>query len=105
MPGARLYFVIGQDQYAKLHTWRDWRDILTLVTLAVAGRAGDEPHAPAEVAALSHRIETLALPPMAVASTDIRERAARGEDLSSLVGPAVAAYIDQNALYRADSGN
>jgi nicotinate-nucleotide adenylyltransferase len=104
-PGAELFFVIGQDQYARLHTWRDWKDLLSLVTLAVAGRAGDVPRAPAEVAAVPHRIETLALPPMAVASTDIRARAARGEELSLLVGPAVAAYIDLNALYRADSGS
>lgn len=104
-PGAQLFFVIGQDQYARLHTWHDWQEMLKLVTLAVAGRAGEAPRAPAEVAAVPHRIETLALPPMAVASTDIRARAARGEELSSLVGPAVAAYIDQNALYRADSGS
>jgi nicotinate-nucleotide adenylyltransferase len=104
-PGAQLFFVIGQDQYARLHTWRDWDELLQRVTLAVAGRAGNAPTAPPDVAALAHRIETLALPPMAVSSTDIRARAARGEDLSSLVGPAVAAYIDQNALYRADSGN
>ena len=104
-PGAALFFVIGQDQYARLHTWRDWKELLKLVTLAVAGRAGDVPRAPAEVAAVPHRIETLALPPMAVASTDIRARAARGEELSLLVGSAVAAYIDLNALYRADSGS
>jgi nicotinate-nucleotide adenylyltransferase len=104
-PGAQLFFVIGQDQYARLHTWRDWQALLSLVTLAVAGRAGETPRPPAEVAAVPHRIEILALPPMAVASTDIRARAARGEDLSLLVGPAVAAYIDQNALYRADSGS
>jgi nicotinate-nucleotide adenylyltransferase len=105
VPGAELFFVIGQDQYARLHTWRDWQALLKLVTLAVAGRAGEAPRAPAEVAAVPHRIKTLALPPMAVASTDIRARAARGEELSLLVGPAVAAYIDQNALYRADSGS
>ncbi|WP_043460152.1 nicotinate-nucleotide adenylyltransferase [Azohydromonas australica] len=104
-PGAQLFFVIGQDQYARLHTWHDWQEMLKLVTLAVAGRAGEAPRAPAEVAAVPHRIEILALPPMAVASTDIRARAARGEDLSLLVGPAVAAYIDLNALYRADSGS
>ncbi|WP_157264801.1 nicotinate-nucleotide adenylyltransferase [Azohydromonas aeria] len=105
VPGAKLYLVVGQDQYARLHTWHGWQEILQRVTLAVAGRAGQAPRAPVEVAAVAHDIETLALPPMAVASTDIRERAARGEDLSSLVGSAVAAYIDQNALYRADPGS
>lgn len=104
-PQARLFFVIGQDQYARLHTWHDWQALLRLATLAVAGRAGEAPQAPPPVAAVPHDIEILALPPMAVSSTDIRARAAQGGEISSLVGPEVAAYIDQNALYRADLGN
>ncbi|WP_238455759.1 nicotinate-nucleotide adenylyltransferase [Azohydromonas lata] len=104
-PQARLFFVVGQDQYARLHTWHDWRALLRLATLAVAGRAGEAPQAPPPVAAAPHDIEILALPPMAVSSTDIRARAAQGEEISSLVGPEVAAYIDQNALYRADLGS
>jgi nicotinate-nucleotide adenylyltransferase len=38
--------------------------------------------------------------PMAISSSDIRARAARGEDISALVPPAVASYIAAGRLYR-----
>jgi nicotinate-nucleotide adenylyltransferase len=94
------FLVLGQDQYAQLHTWREWRELLGLVTLAVAGRAGEPPAASPQIAALPHRIVVLPLPPMAVSSSDVRDRVAQGLDTSGLVPPAVASYIDQNHLYR-----
>jgi nicotinate-nucleotide adenylyltransferase len=42
---------------------------------------------------------------MDLAATAIRERVARGQPIDHLVPPAVARYIDQHALYRADHGN
>jgi nicotinate-nucleotide adenylyltransferase len=99
-PAAQWFMVIGQDQYARLHTWHRWRELLPLVTWAVAGRAGDEPGAPPEVAALPHDVRQLPLPPMALSATDIRARIARGESIDGLVPPAVAAYIERNHLYR-----
>jgi len=99
-PAARWFIVIGQDQYARLHTWHRWRELLPLATWAVAGRAGDEPRAPAEVAAVPHDVQPLPLPPIALSATDIRARIARGEGIDGLVPPAVAAYIERNHLYR-----
>ena len=40
-PDEQLFLLIGQDQYAGLHTWNGWQQLLTLVTLAVANRPGD----------------------------------------------------------------
>ena len=37
---------------------------------------------------------------MDVSSTDIRGRAARGEDVSSMTGAGVARYIREHGLYR-----
>jgi len=92
--------VLGQDQYASLHTWRDWRELLGMATLAVAGRAGEPPLAGAQITAVPHRLVVLPLPPMALSSSDVRDRIARGLDIAGLVPPAVASYIDQNHLYR-----
>jgi nicotinate (nicotinamide) nucleotide adenylyltransferase len=39
-PGAQLFLVIGQDQYARLHSWHGWQELLQSVSLAVAARAG-----------------------------------------------------------------
>jgi nicotinic acid mononucleotide adenylyltransferase len=37
---------------------------------------------------------------MPISSSDLRARAARGEDLSPFVPPAVANYIARHGLYR-----
>lgn len=99
-PGAEWFLVIGQDQYAKFHTWHRWQDLLQRVTLAVAGRAGDPPRPGEELAAVPHRMVPLALPPMALSASDVRARLARGESIENMVPSAVAGYIDRAHLYR-----
>jgi nicotinate-nucleotide adenylyltransferase len=37
---------------------------------------------------------------MEISSSQARRRAARGEPIEDLVGPAVARYIDEHRLYR-----
>ncbi|MFO1270613.1 MAG: nicotinate-nucleotide adenylyltransferase [Rubrivivax sp.] len=97
-PGAEWFLVIGQDQYAGLHTWHGWRDLLALVVLAVAGRPGAPAAPDAEVQRCPHR--ELPLPPLDLSATDVRRRAAAGEDIASLVPPPVARYIESHRLYR-----
>ena len=98
--GAEWFMVIGQDQYAGLHTWHAWQELLGLVTLAVAGRAGEEPKPGAELAAVPHAIVRLPLPPIALSASDVRARVARGEGIAEMVPPAVASYIERTHLYR-----
>jgi len=97
-PQAQWYLVIGQDQYAGLHTWRGWQELLERVTLAVANRPGASASADPEVMRLAHR--PIALPMMDVSSTEIRRRIAAGQGIDDLVPAAVARYIDQHHLYR-----
>lgn len=101
-PGAEIVLVIGQDQYANLHTWRDAAQLRSLVTLAVAARDGQAPTPPAAWAGVQHRMQVLPLPELPISATDIRHRIAQGQAIAPLVGPAVAGYIDQHHLYRAD---
>ena len=98
-PDEDLFLVIGQDQYERLHSWREWRELLQRVTLAVAARAGQEVRGSAEVQKEPHSLLKLALPAMQVSSTQVRELASRGEDIRPLVGDAVAGYIAQHRLY------
>ena len=98
MPGAQLVLLIGQDQYAGLHTWAGWQDLLARVTLAVANRPGPLLAVDPEVQRHPHR--ALPLPLQDIAATDIRARVARGERIGHLVPPEVARYIDQHGLYR-----
>ena len=102
-PGTAWTLVIGQDQYAGLHTWREWRALLDAVQLAVAVRPGAPLASDAEVAA--RPVVRLPLPPMAVSASDIRARVAAGQDISALVPPEVARYIETNGLYRAPAGS
>ena len=99
-PGARWFLIIGQDQYAGLHSWRDWQALLQLVTLAVAMRPGAPTRVSPEVERLAH--EPVALPMMDISSTDIRQRVACGQAVAGLVPAAVARYIDQHHLYRGE---
>jgi len=99
-PGTDWTLIVGQDQYAGLPSWHEWRELVSLVTLAVAGRADAAPRAPVPLAAVPHRAVALAMPAMAVSATEIRARIARGDDITALVPPGVARYIDQHHLYR-----
>ncbi len=97
--GTEWVLIIGQDQYASLHTWRDWPVLLGLVTLAVANRPGTTATPHAEVLAHPHR--AVPLPMLDISATDIRQRVAAGADISQLVPPQVARYIETHGLYRA----
>ncbi len=98
--GTEWFLVIGQDQYARFHTWHRWQDLLGQVTLAVAGRAGEAPRPGPELAAVPHRVTILPLPPSPLSASDVRARLARRESISEVVPPAVARYIDQAHLYK-----
>jgi len=97
-PGAQWFLLIGADQHASLHTWRDWQALLRLATLAVAKRPGATDSANAEVQRAGQ--QAVPLPMLDVSATAIRERVARGLPIDSMVPPAVARYIDSHALYR-----
>ena len=104
---AQCFLILGQDQYAALHTWHGWRELLSRVTLAVARRPDAAIGVDAEVAAHAHRV--VPLPMLPISSTDIRARVAAGASIAHLVSAPVASYIDQHALYlathRATPGN
>jgi nicotinate-nucleotide adenylyltransferase len=100
-PDEQVFLLIGQDQYARLHTWREWRELLCRVTLAVAARDGQAVEVSAELQGQPHRMLRLAMPALAYSSTQVRDMASRGEDISPMVGDAVAGYIAHHRLYGA----
>lgn len=97
-PGHEWVLLIGQDQYAGLHTWHGWRELLARVTLAVANRPGVAREPAPEVRALPHRM--VPLPMLDISATDIRARVAAGQDIAALVPAEVAGYIARHGLYR-----
>jgi nicotinate-nucleotide adenylyltransferase len=100
---AQWFLIIGQDQFAGLHTWRGFEELLRLVTLAVAVRPGVQASADVRVLAAPRR--ELQMPRMAISSTEIRARITAGLDIGALVPAAVAQYIHQHHLYRDTTGS
>ncbi len=101
--GTQWLLIIGQDQYSSLHTWRHWQELLDLVTLAVANRPGEARQPHPEVQAAAHRM--VPLPMLDISSTQVRQRAAAGQDITQLVPAPVARYIESHGLYRSPAGS
>ena len=101
-PAAQLFLLMGEDQALGFTSWRDWSAVAQLATLVVAQRGNGTPGAGlAALQALPDvRAQALGMPPMGVSSTEIRTRAAAGLDITPLVPPGVASYIDRHSLYR-----
>ena len=96
---APLVLLIGSDQYDKLAGWHRWRELFGLARIAVIARPGWAPEASAEVRAAGPvlRVE---MAPLDISSTEIRQRVARGDDVSAMLPPPVLDYISTNRLYR-----
>jgi len=105
-PSAQLVLVMGADQAVALPSWHGWTEILSIAIISIAHRVesavGIARFDPQTLPGLpaGARFETLDLPPMDTSATQVRARAARGDDITRLVPPAVARYIDQHHLYK-----
>jgi nicotinate-nucleotide adenylyltransferase len=100
-PHLELTFVVGADTACTLPSWREPARLLELAHLAVAARAGAARRrvldALADLAPAG--VSFLEMPAIDVSSSMARRRAADGESIDALVGPAVAAYIAEHRLY------
>jgi nicotinate-nucleotide adenylyltransferase len=94
-PGAELFYLIGADHVAKLAQWREAAELAALVQFVVIPRPGQPPVLPPP----SFRIRALAGFPMAVSSSQIRNRVKAGASIRNLVPPAVAEFLHNNRLY------
>lgn len=117
-PPSRPVFLMGTDSLLQVHTWRDYRELLAEFDLAIVDRSGEKlagawrtldgeiaerivvlSRAGTEIGGGGGRIFHLPVAPIPISSSAIRRRAARGDDLSGLVPPAVAEYIGRAGLY------
>jgi nicotinate-nucleotide adenylyltransferase len=90
-PQAPLYLLMGADQYAKLDTWHRPREVERLAALAVFSRPG--------FVLGTDKVKIIPMPALPISASDLRARAALGEDISDAVPAAVANYITRNRLY------
>ncbi|MDF1614697.1 nicotinate-nucleotide adenylyltransferase [Desulfurivibrio dismutans] len=112
-----LYFIIGSDAFVELATWKNFSDLFRYADFLVAERPDS---APGQLNELITRLPggfqyepahnrwthphgaclyPLPVNAFLVSSTTIRCKVKTGEDISALVPPPVAAYIDRHQLY------
>jgi len=128
-PPVQPLFLLGTDSLFQIQTWREYRELLREFDLIASccassissssiargsgwpGRpTGWSPRSPGGSSFYRNRspglprsrvvVFHLRFDPVAISSSAIRERAAAGRELTGLVPPAVAQYIDRTALYR-----
>lgn len=114
-----LYFILGQDAFHAIRTWKDWERLLLMCNFAVMTRPGyvnaglkailgtrfagrfsydagiDGFRGPTGQAIYFREVTFLD-----ISSSNIRQRAGEGRDIRYLVPDAVRHYIVKNALYR-----
>ncbi len=95
-------FLVGADEFAGFLAWTEPDAVLDLARLGVATRPGyprERLEAVLESLRRPERVEFFDIEPLAVSSTEVRERVARGESIDDLVPPGVAPLIAEFRLY------
>jgi nicotinate-nucleotide adenylyltransferase len=90
-PEADIFYLLGEDNLAELHTWRRMDELHHLVQLVVLARGTDGP---------PHPYITLHQRRIDISATEIRRRIAKGESIRYLVPEKVREIIENHQLYR-----
>ena len=115
---ATLFYIIGVDAFMEIATWKSYRQLLNLASFVVIARPAYQLDRVAEVIGRCYKnyqynptcrvwepegegekIHLLAMEPVAISSTEIRQRVRAGLPLDEWVPPAVANYIFTHGLY------
>lgn len=92
-PDASLYFLVGSDMLRTFDSWYRPDEIRSLCTLCAAVRHPGETLPDTDALVLEH------FDPIEISSTDVRLAVRTGEDVTEMVGEAVAAVIARHGLY------
>ena len=95
-----FFLIVGADQAARLHEWKEPEALLELATLVVMDRRGNRADA---VLPSVDGVEGAIRVPVTrvdVSSTEVRGVAAGGGSLEGLVPDAVRAVVERAGLYR-----
>ena len=90
-PDDELFFIIGDDSYNQLSSWREPERILKVCTMLVFPREGADIEPPAV---------KINMEKVGVSSSEIREKIKLGKDCRNLLPKSVFDYIIKNSLYK-----
>jgi nicotinate-nucleotide adenylyltransferase len=96
-PKAELFYLIGADHIPQLHKWRAADELATTLEFVAIPRPGEGAPAPAPPPGF--RVRTLRGFPLALSSSQIRERVRTGKTIDALVPAAVVETIRNSRLY------
>jgi nicotinate-nucleotide adenylyltransferase len=106
-PGDELFFLVGADSLADLPHWREPERIARAATIVVVNRPGIDPAAASgwpDFGPGTHPLASVTMPPIGIASSEIRGRLREGRSIRYLVPRGVEAYIEAHSLYRPGDG-
>lgn len=101
-PNVELYFITGADAIIDILTWRDAARIARLARFVGATRPGyDLEAARSRIASsgLDFQVCYLEVPALAISSSDLRARVAKGQSLRYLTPDSVVGLIEKRGLY------
>ncbi len=101
-PKSRFYLLIGGDMLYSFDKWFKYESILKECEVCAAARGGDNYTDMLEFANEMGRIKVLPMDIVDVSSTQVREIAANGGDISALVPKSVADHIAEHGLYKSE---
>lgn len=99
---VELYFITGADAIIDILTWRDADRIARLARLVGATRPGyDLAAARTRIldSGIDFQVHYLEVPALAISSSDLRGRVARGQSLRYLTPDSVCGLIEKRGLY------
>ncbi|MFV0338818.1 MAG: nicotinate-nucleotide adenylyltransferase [Chthoniobacterales bacterium] len=77
LPQAELFYFIGDDNLAELHTWKSLSELRRLAQFVVLSRQNDTAEIPSDMLSIKRRID--------ISSTEIRNRIASGQSIRYLI--------------------
>lgn len=97
---SEFFFITGLDAIMQIVTWKHAEDLIGMCKFVAVSRYG---YSHDKMDDLPERIRSsvipLEIPLIAISSTDIRERVARGSGIRYMVPPPVESFIKKYGLY------
>jgi len=108
-PDVEFYYIIGSDVLAYITKFINYRQVFDSCVFAVSARPGadrdrTEMLARELVESYGARIRLVGFPEIAISSSMLREKIARGESVRYMAPDAVIKYINEHNLYK-DGGD
>jgi len=105
-----LFFITGADAILEIMSWKDPENLLQIAEFIAATRPGFSLESKSNKIkdwfdCHKKRLHLLRVPAMAISSTDIRRRVAKGHSIRYLVPEQIEHYIQRHKLYHCNRPN